>query len=165
MATKEESKDKIITTSLLEVRGKTLVFDNTILQIPNISSIEIGELKKPFPPYIWWMAGISVFIFLFADDYAVIALILLGIAGKLAYDWYNYHVFGIIIRLNSGLATLIQSQNADFLKEVALVMKNIMDSEQEKSITFNLDKRTIIDNVSGSTVVVGNATGDIVNRV
>jgi hypothetical protein len=63
------------------------------------------------------------------------------------------------------LATLIQSENADFLKEVLLVLKNIMDSEENKSITFNLDKRTIVDNVSGSTIVLGNATGDIVNRV
>jgi hypothetical protein len=165
MATKNESNDKVITTAQLEVRGKTLVFDNTILQIPNISSIEIGELKKPFPQYIFWLVGASMLTFFFADDYWVIALILLGVAGKLTNDWVTYHVFGLIIRSNSGIATLIQNKNVDFLKDVALVLKNIMDSEEEKSVTFNLDKRTIVDNVSGSTVVLGNATGDIVNRV
>ena len=35
-----------------------------------------------------------------------------------------------------------------------------MDNEEEGSVTFNFDQRKIVDNVTGSTVVVGNATDD-----
>jgi Sec-independent protein translocase protein TatA len=165
VTTRNKDNEKIINTARLEVRGKTLVFDNTIIQIPNISMIEIGELKTQFPHYVWLILIVGGGIYYSYLDTTWFAIIVLGIVGKIIYDWYAHHEFGLIIRLNSGLAELIQSPNAEFLKEVALILKNIMDNEEEKSITFNLDKRTIIDNVSGSTVVLGNATGDIVNRV
>lgn len=103
--------------------------------------------------------------FVFVRDFWFISLILLGVAGILLYMWFNYHMFGLIIRLNSGDTKLIKSQDSDFLKDVVFVLRNIMDSEEDRSITFNLDQRTIVDNVSGSNVVLGNVGGDVVNRL
>ena len=165
MVAKNEGSDKVIKTERLEVRGKTLVFDNTIIQTINVSSIELGELKKALPKFIWGMLILGGLLFIWDSDVRGLSIVIWIIAGALYYNWYNDKEFGLIIRLNSGFTQLIKSENQEFLKNVAIVLKNIMDGKDEQSITFNLDQRTIVDNVSGSTVVVGNATGDIVNRV
>ncbi len=165
MKTENKSSNNVITTERLEVRGKTIVFDNTVMQIPNISVVEIGKFEKAFPQIVWFLIIGGLLIFVFARDLWFIALIFLGIAGILLYGWFNYNMFGLIIRLNSGDTKLIKSQDVDFLKDVVFVLRNIMDSEEDRSITFNLDQRTIVDNVSGSNVVLGNVGGDVVNRL
>ncbi len=165
MKTENKRNNNVITTDRLEVRGKTIVFDNTVIQISNVSAVEVGEFEKNFPQIIWWLAIGGVLIFAFVRDLWFISLILLGIAGILLYMWFNYHMFGLIIRLNSGDTKLIKSQDVDFLKDVVFVLRNIMDSEEDRSITFNLDQRTIVDNVSGSNVVLGDVVGDVVNRL
>lgn len=165
MATKDEGSDKVIKTDRLEVRGKTLVFDNTIIQTINVSSIELGELKKAVPKFLWGLLIFGGLLFIWDSDFIGLSVVIWIIAGGLYYNMYNDKEFGLIIRLNSGFTQLIKSENQEFLKNVAIVLKNIMDGEDGQSITFNLDQRTIVDNVSGSTIVVGNATGDIVNRV
>jgi hypothetical protein len=88
----------------------------------------------------------------------------LGVAVIFAI-WQSDKEYGLIIRLNSGFTQLVISRDIDFLKNIATVLQSVMNSEKEASLTFNLDQRTIVDNVSGSTVVMGNAKGDVVNRV
>lgn len=147
----------------IEVRGKTLVFDNSIYQISNISAVEVGTIKKPIPWLFWvilFFAGV-----LYLTEYRVESVVALVAAAGTVYYWANQKEYGLIIRLNSGLTNLIVSSDLDFLRSIAVVLQNVMNSEADKSLTFNLDQRTIVDNVSGSTVVLGNTTGDIVNRV
>ena len=46
MKTENKGNSNVITTDRLEVRGKTIVFDNTVMQISNISAVEVGEFEK-----------------------------------------------------------------------------------------------------------------------
>ena len=168
MSKDADIKQKSLKTPLLEVRGKTLIFDNSIFQIPNISALEVGKISKPIPRFFWVLlvfsfgamaAGLEEEMFFAAG---VGGFILTGIVG---FSWAFRVEYGLIVRLNSGYTHLLVSKELDFLKTVAAVLQNVMNNEQERSLTINLDKRTIIDNVSNSNVVAGNSSGDIVNRV
>ncbi|MDW8300292.1 MAG: hypothetical protein RML95_13245, partial [Anaerolineae bacterium] len=74
---------------------------------------------------------------------------------------------GLRFVTNSGESALIVSQDVEFLKQVALVIHNIMNEEMVKDINFNFDQRTIVEvgDMQSSAVVVGEIHGDLVNKV
>ena len=167
-----DNKQTKLETGRIRIIGKTLVFDNSIYQIPNISSVEVGMIIKPVPWLFWVLLVIGVLltvpILIFHDllGDSPWGFVALGLAGLVyVIYWANRKVHGLLIRLNSGLATLIVSDELSFLKDVATVIRNVMDGNEPKSLTLNLDKRTIIDNVSGSALVLGDSIGDVINRV
>jgi hypothetical protein len=73
--------------------------------------------------------------------------------------------YGLQIVLNAGLVTVLVSDYMDFLVTVAITLVNIMNEVEERSITFNFDQRKIVENTSGSTVVMGNVKGSVVSNV
>jgi hypothetical protein len=163
MAEQNSGNKKVIRTSRIEVRGRTLVFDNFVYQIPNISVIEVGQLEKSIPLVFWLIllaAGAGLLL-----DYIGIFLLGLVVAGTMLYIWRESKEYGLIIRSNSGFTHLIRSKDLDFVKDVAVVLRNIMDGEGVESYTINLKTHQVIDNVAGSTIVMGDSTGDIVNRI
>ena len=50
------NNDTEISTSIIKIRGKTLIFLNSIYQISNISSLRLLDLSKvkPFPINLLW---------------------------------------------------------------------------------------------------------------
>ena len=171
MADKSKNNDqkRDLNTARLEVRGKTLVFDNAIYQIPNISAIEVGSTTRRVPTLFWFLLVVGAGLAFVSLDGGVSPLpgLVTLVAAALIFAWYwgDRKIHGLIIRLNSGFTEVIISKQLQFLKDVAIVLREIMDGEQDRSITFNLDNRTIVDNVSDSAVIVGDAKGDVVNRV
>lgn len=156
-----------IETDKIEIRGKTLVFHNSIFQIPNITGIIAGSTTKPIPSYIWPILIVGGILLLIDGVSRLIGFLLLALAvGLFVFYWRHRKIHGLLIVLNSGYEQLIESQDLPFLKDVATVIREIMDSESMKeSITFNLDQRTIIDNVTESPIVLGNVGGNVVNRI
>jgi len=125
----DESNDNEINTSIIKIRGRTLIFVNSIYQISNIASLRLLNLSRvqPFPKYLVW-------------------LIIIGLALLFVY--------------------------AEFLKQMMLVLYNIMNNDEPRAVTFNLDQRQIvedksinIDSMFGSSCVSGNVTGDVVSNV
>ena len=141
-----------------------MIFNNTIYQISNISAIEAGEVYNPLYTYALNLGLASIFAILLGfGEYGVLGLVL---AVVLYVFFYFTREYGLIIRLNSGFTQLIKNKDLEFIKDVALVIQSIMDNEEEeRSITFYLDKRQIVDNVSKSNIVLGSVGGDIINRV
>jgi hypothetical protein len=169
----EESPDSNeINTSIIKIRGKTLIFINSIYQISNISSLRLLNLStvQPFPKNLVWfvVCGFAGLYFL-PLNLKVFGLISIAYAVWKFYEYQNTKFrrkYGLKISLNSGEKPIILNSDAQFLKEIMVVLYNIMNSEEPKSITFNLEDKSVkIDRMLGGNFVGGNVTGDVVNNV
>lgn len=166
-----------IRTSILKIRGKTLIFGNSIYQIPNISSLEVVDLStvKPIPKYFLWLLIIGlVLLFIPNAGLRILGVVILGVLGWLFYRFQqnkNRSRYGLSIRLNAGTQTIIVGDNLDFLKEVMLVLYNIMNTDELRAVNFSFDQRCIedksitIQKMMGSSLITGNVQGDVVNNV
>lgn len=158
----------LIKTDLLKVEGKTMIFGNTIYQISNISQISVIDLTttKAIPWYFWVLLVVGAGSLMFQKF--LFAILLFGIAGVVFYFYTKNsrkEKYGLQIVLNAGLVTVLVSDYMDFLVTVAVTLANIMNEVTERSVTFNFDQRKIVDNTSGSTVVLGNVSGSVVNSI
>lgn len=173
----ESDKINEIQTSIIKVRGKTLIFANSIYQIPNISSLELVDLStvKPMPKYFLWLL-IAGLILLFVPNagLTVLGVVILCVLGWRFYSFQQNKQrtrYGLSIRLNAGIRDVIVGDDIEFLKRVILVLYNIMNSDEFKAINMNFDQRNIedksinIDQMIGSNVVTGNVNGDVVGNV
>ncbi|MCS6872493.1 MAG: DUF6232 family protein [Anaerolineae bacterium] len=176
-----DDKAKEIKTSTLKVRGKTLIFQNSVYYIPNISVVEVGRMRRSIPllaillviigaAIIFFESRSDPFSFRSSSDRSTLLIIGFGIGGAGAYWIYSVLAnprHGLRFVTNSGESALIVSQDVEFLKQVALVIHNIMNEEMVKDINFNFDQRTIVEvgDMQSSAVVVGEIHGDLVNKV
>ncbi len=160
-------------TTELKLRGRTLIFGNTIYQLRNIASLEVVDLTtiKRFPMYIVLLGLVGLFLFSNRNT-TLVGIGLLALSGYLAYNWYNTRTnerFGLSIITNAGSlgSVTLVSKDLDFLKQIAITINNLMNSEDEaKAISFNFDQRKIdIETMTNSSLVAGNVHGDLVNNV
>lgn len=167
-----------INTSIIKVRGRTLVLINSIYQISNISSFRLLNLSsvQPFPKYLVWLIIIGLaLLFIFPGNIKIFGVIMLAYAGWQFYQYERKKLrihYGLKMSLNSGETPIITSSDAEFLKEIIFVLHKIMNSDEPKNFTFNLDQRKIIkdgsiniDSMLDSNFVSGNVTGDVVSKV
>lgn len=177
----EAESPQEIKTDLLKIRGKTLIFANSIYQIPNISALEVINLSttKPIPTYLWFIAIVGAALLWLGPSNTLrfVGILALALCGYLFYQYKKNKLrklYGLKIVLNAGLAasTAIISKDQGFLMRVALTLYNIMNSDAGKTTTINkfdiaVDQRKIIDlnNVSNSSIALGDVSGSIVNNV
>lgn len=168
-----DARSKELDIDTLKVRGKTLIFGNSIFYIPNISRIDVHDLSiEKSLPWYFWLLLITSFLLYFVFEQALLSVVSMALMGLILYNYLKdrqfHNRYGLGITLNSGSSTTMISPYLDFVKEVALVLYNIMNSEEDKSINFHFDERKIVEiggDVSGSTVVSGHVAGDIVNSI
>ncbi len=171
-----DARSKEIDIDTLKVRGKTLIFGNSIFYIPNISRIDVHDLSienEKSLPWYFWLLLITSFLLYFVFEQALLSVVFIALMGLILYNYLLKdrqfrNRYGLGITLNSGSSTTMISPYLDFVKEVAVVLYNIMNSEEDKSINFHFDERKIVEiggDVSGSTVVSGHVAGDIVNSI
>ncbi|MCA9904597.1 MAG: hypothetical protein KC547_12150 [Anaerolineae bacterium] len=160
-------------TTELKLRGRTLIFGNTIYQLRNIASLEVVDLTiiKRFPMYILLLGLVGLFL-LSTRGTTLVGIALLALAAYLAYTWYNTRTnerYGLSIITNAGSlgSVTLVSKDLDFLKQIAVTINNLMNSEDEaQAISFNFDQRKIdIETMTNSSLVAGNVHGDLVNNV
>jgi len=167
-----------INTSIIKIRGRTLIFVNSIYQISNISGLRLLNLSsvQPFPRYLVWLTIIGLtLLFVFPGNVKIFGLVAIAYAGWQFYQYQRNKLrirYGLKISLNSGEKPIITNSNAEFLKEMMLVLFNIMNDDKPRAVTFNLDQRKVIedksiniDSMVGSNLVSGNVTGDVVSNV
>lgn len=170
----DNSDNKIIETSKLKITKSTILFDNCILQIQNISTIELTnltktyEIKKNIPKWYWFLLGLGIVLFFFYS----IAIVLVIFVGGLfvrhsALDkTRKVEKYGLRISMNSGEAVTLISTSKEFtlciIKEIYLVINN--DSSKPLVVNFE-DKSIKVGQVIGSSVVSGQVAGDVINRV
>jgi hypothetical protein len=174
----DTSDNNEINTSIIKIRGRTLIFVNSIYQISNISGLRLLNLStvQPFPKYLVWLVIIGLaLLFVFPGNIKIFGFVMLAYAGWQFYQYQRNKLkvrYGLKISLNSGEKPIITLSDPGFLKDMMLVLYNIMNNDELKAVTFNLDQRQIvedksisIDNMVGSNFVSGNVTGDVVSNV
>jgi hypothetical protein len=170
---KQGSEQNRIKTDQLKVRGNTLIFQNSIYQISNISSISVLNLstEKAMPGYIVIVLIVGIILLFAPEVLKLVGIAAIAIAGYLIYQHYQNKVdekYGLSMTLNSGEFSVFLGRDESFLKQVAITLHNIMNEKNiEDSINFNFDQRQIVDinNATGSTIVTGSVSGDVVNSV
>jgi Family of unknown function (DUF6232) len=167
-----------IKTSFLKIRGKTLIYGNVIYQIHNISSIGFVDLTttKLVPRFYYILLIIGILCILVSDiTVRSVGLFLLLSVGWLFYQ-HNLNKtterYGMTIYANSGSKTILINRSEDFIKRVILTLYNAMNSIELSSININLDTLDMsVDNSvqigmnTGSPIVTGSVSGDIVSQV
>jgi hypothetical protein len=175
-----DQKDKTIKTSLLEVVKNTLVFDNTVYQIRNISTIALADLTKTYaintsvPSWYWFLLALG-FILISAYGLGILILIFVG-----WLFWRHHNLeksrtvenYGLRIRMNSAEEVILTSNSKDFIVRIIVTLYNIMNTEEAKALEFNFDTLQIedksikIEKSYGSSVISGQVTGNnVVNNI
>lgn len=173
----ETSKIKEIETSILKVRGQTLIFDNSIFQISNISSIKVVDLStiRPIPQYLLWLLLLGLGLLFSSIGYKILGISILFTLIWLLYRYRRNRIiirYGLGLYMNSGELTVFYINDFDFLKKVILVLHNIINTDELKAVNFNIDQQKIefdssvnINQMLGSSVVSGSVVGDVVSHV
>lgn len=171
-----------IKTSILKIRGKTLIYGNVIYQIHNISSIGLVSKTtttiKAMPKFYIALPIVGILLCFIPSDVARILGALIIIIG--AWLIYRHNVnkikieerYGMTIYTNGGTKTIFRSRSEEFIKRVILTLYNVMNSDELKAITFNFetldmsaDNSIQIGTNIGSSVISGNPGGDVVSQV
>jgi hypothetical protein len=156
---------------ILRIQGRTLTIGNSIYQISNISSVSVTDVSstKPIPVYLWVITAFG-FLFLWFDSwmFKMMGVLGLGFAVLLFYrHWESRNVarFILSVVMNAGTRVAILSDDINFLKQIVLILEDVIERKKDGNLTLNLDQRQIFDNITNSNVVVGAVSGDVVNHV
>ena len=177
-----DKKNPLIKTSLLKVIDNTLVFDNTVYQIRNISTLALADLTEVYaintsvPSWYWFLLALGFILIAF---YGLGILILIYV-GWLFLQHRNLEKsrtvekYGLSIGMNSGEGVILTSNSKDFVLAIVLALYSIMNTKEAKALAFNFDTLKIdriedksikIEKSYGSAVISGQITGDVVNNV
>jgi hypothetical protein len=177
-----DKKNPLIKTSLLKVIDNTLVFDNTVYQIGNISTVALADLTEVYaintsvPSWYWFLLALGFILIAF---YGLGILILIYVAWLF---WQHRNLeksrtvekYGLSIGMNSGEGVILTSNSKDFVLAIVLALYSIMNTKEAKALAFNFDTLKIdriedksikIEKSYGSAVISGQITGDVVNNV
>ncbi|NET05903.1 MAG: hypothetical protein F6K16_14610 [Symploca sp. SIO2B6] len=170
-----------IKTSILKIRGKTLIYGNVIYQIHNISSIGLVDRTtttiKPMPKLYKYLPFIGICLCLIPSELARVLGVLIIVIGCWLIYRHNANKikteakYGMTIYTNGGTKTIFISRSEEFIKQVILTLYSVMNSDELKAITFNFetldmsaDNSIKIGTNIGSSVVSGHAEGDIFSQ-
>lgn len=177
-----DKKNPLIKTSLLKVIDNTIVFDNTVYQIRNISTVAVADLTKTYaintsvPSWYWFLLVLGIILIGF---YGLGILILIYV-GWLFLHHRNLEKsrtvenYGLSIGMNSGEGVILTSKSKDFVLAIVVTLYRIMNNEEAKALSFNFDTLKIdriedrsinIEKSYGSAINSGQITGDVVNNV
>jgi hypothetical protein len=164
----DKNEQTEVETSVIKVRGKTLVFNNTIYSIPNLSLVEIGEVKRSLPPLFVGSAFMALIGLIIGGDLFFLFWIG-GIGAVITFMHYlTNKKYGLHLVTNSGFSTLIVSPDEDFLKIIVLTLYNLINHpDAVQNLNIHLDQRKIIEveSMQNAQLFTGNIQGDVVNNV
>jgi Family of unknown function (DUF6232) len=175
------NKNKPIETPLLKVVNNTIVFDNTVYQIRNISTVALADLTQTYaintsvPSWYWFLLVLGFFLI-----FAVIGVFILMFVAWLFWQHRNLEKsrtvkkYGLRIRMNSQEKVILTSNSKEFVLAIVLTLHRIMNTEEMKALQFNFDTLKIdriedrsiaIEKSYGSTINSGQIAGDAVNNI
>lgn len=172
-------ENKTIQTRFLKLVGNTLVFNNTIYQIRNMSSAELADLTEIYaintkvPAWYWFLLALGV-ILLFAYGIGIFILIFVG-----WLFWQHSQLeksktvekYGLKIVMNSGESIILTSRSKEFVLKIILSLYGALNDVESKASIFNFetlqieDRSIKIDKSYGSAVISGVVGGDVVNNL
>ncbi len=131
-------EEKYIRTSKIKIEKNTIAFNQSLLQISNISHVSVEPVPKP--KIHWWFIGICAMGFpliLLSEGVIRVVGVLLLIAGILYLIRYLLENVGneenyLYIHLNSGDVYYIYCEDKKFLKKVMKVIKFCFNNKMMK---------------------------------
>lgn len=160
----ENDKRMIQEFGNVTIENNAIYYDQTSLQISNISRTWIGKFEKtPFPQ--WPIIGIVIGLILVMLGIFIIGLVITAACGLIIYSHFNNKKdrFGLQIEMNSGFLAIFSSHDNEFLCS----FQNAITTdfiERSGSTEISMDNRTIIDN-KGAISYGENSTNTIKNQV
>ena len=147
-----DSKEKVINTDQLQIKGHLLRWKDMVIQISNISQISIGNYPAPqFPLSAIFIILIGLCCLLFNIFFALL-MIALGIF--IVVVWYQEknskkgHKF-LHLRLNSGTVFSFEFAQESFLRRVLEIFANIFEDVERtanSSVTIDIKSCNITGN-------------------
>lgn len=159
---------------VLKLRGRTLIFGNTIYPISNISAVEVVDLstERRLPTSIVVFGAVGLLLLTLGRRMTIAGLALMGIAIYSYNDWNSAKTsagYGLSIVTNARAlgSVVLVSNDAAFLRQVALAIgKAFNHPSDELSLNFHFDLKQIeTAPVLTSNHVVDRITRDVVLNV
>lgn len=154
-------------TDVVKIRGKTMLVENKIIQIDNISAVDIVTFART-PPLL---AMVGLFIgglMLLPDGWIkLFGLLLLAWCGYIIYNyWQKRLTYGLAIQLNAGPAAsmTLLSDDKGVLMNAAITLYHIMNEGGERNTNIYMDHR-VDQSVQNTMTIQGNVTGTVTNNV
>lgn len=153
MAAEKTKNANAIETDFLKVRGNLIIWENTMIQISNISMISTDNiLGEPLP---LWAAAVAVLGVLCFMVNPIIAVGMIVIGGAVLFSWSKKDQERkqskmLTFMLNSGNRFSLVFRNQEFLQKVSSVLTELLAEEKvNTNIMFNIKNSTI----SNSTLI------------
>ncbi|PWQ97503.1 DUF6232 family protein [Leucothrix arctica] len=165
----QHDKESILEVNVLKVRGNALIFDNTIYQISNITSVQLSSSSKshenPLPEWVnlLWVLGViilflvALLVYKFKDLYNDYVMLMAGLIGIIlilvSYLCHKSHVpytktfkYGLSIELNSGKNQTFISNNELFIKDIVTSLYQVIsdDESRKRAVTYNFKTTEVI---------------------
>lgn len=133
------------------IQKNCIIFDNNCIQISNISSLRLFNVKENFPT--WTLLAVLVGLVLLQSWTTFI--LGAGLAGWGGYVIYKHikksqdHLLQILT--NNGFTYGILSKNHEFSKQAIQIITDIINQEKTNtSYKFDMKNSVIVDNLSNS---------------
>ena len=123
-----DTKNSIQTKKLL-VKGNIMSWDNTMIQLANVSCLSTTPLEEiPFPKYSILLILVGLVMF---KINVLVSLLVLAAAGGWIYTWYNTNRKRSLqtvmsINMNSGMNFNLLFGDKGFLEDVLKVLEKII---------------------------------------
>lgn len=158
-------KKEVNYDATLEIREKTMRYDDTVIQLKNISKVSVSPIPKT--PYPTW-AFLCVFIGGFfawqgygsLKTFGIIALIVGIITLAVLYSKNSELGDYLMINLNSGINVIFSCKDKKFLKSVKDTIASSFDENENYSINLK-DCQIINKSVVSSSQVGGSNNSQI----
>ncbi len=146
----DSSGNREINTDSLKIHGNCMEFENTIIQLSNISLISNNSINlTKFPT--WSIVAIIVgllFLTLKSKPMILLGLVAIALGAFAIYLWYQQverekRIKKLVIATNSGQTFSIIFDNSEFLETVIRVLKEIIANPGHLSdVNFNIKGNT-----------------------
>lgn len=158
------SSNKEIDTDSLKIYGNCLEFENTVIQLSNVSLISNNSITPP-KLSVWAIVAVVLgLLCLFVDNGAtkVFGFLLIVGGGCAIYMWNQRterekQIKKLVIVTNSGQTFFILFNQGQFLDKVIVTLKEIIANPGHHS--------DIIINIKDNTIAPGGSVIDSVNEI
>lgn len=137
--------EKVIETPSLLIKKNIMVWDNTMIQLSNISYVSAANVAATTFP-IWAALLVLLSFFMFGKS-TLLALVLLAVGGIWIYSWYQENEKRkqeaiLTIRMNSGHSLCFAFEKKAFLYDVLTVLERIIIDGGEHQVDINVENCT-----------------------
>lgn len=164
-----DQKEKTIRTDSFSVKGNLISWENTIIQISNISMISTTANTCPFPliSAVFALVGICLLGYVASLGWILLILGALGLLRWFLKLQKLKSIKNLNFLLNSGGVFTLVFHDKAFLDNVVDVLTDILKTSSRNSYyTFNIkDNRMINCNNNNNNVNCGNTESSVVNNI